>query len=74
MMTLNSSQIGMLWGTLVADALAMPVHWYYQRDAILRDYGSIAGYLKPKNPHPDSILWRSQYEPLNKRGDILHDQ
>jgi ADP-ribosylglycohydrolase len=61
-------------GSLCADALAMPVHWYYDRAALARDYGRVVGYRAPKNPHPDSILWRSQYQPLNEKGDILHDQ
>lgn len=52
----------------------MPVHWYYDRAALKRDYGFISGYLSPKNPHPDSILWRSAYTPLNAKGEILHDQ
>lgn len=61
-------------GSLIADALAMPGHWYYDREALLRDYGALDGYLAPQNPHPDSILWRSSYEPLNERGDILREQ
>jgi ADP-ribosylglycohydrolase len=52
----------------------MPVHWYYDRSALQRDYGTISGYLPPKNPHPDSILWRSTYTPLNSKGEILHEQ
>ena len=28
-------------GALVADAVAMPVHWYYDRQALARDYGTI---------------------------------
>jgi hypothetical protein len=63
-----------LLGSLVADAVAMPVHWYYDRAALERDYGTISGYSAPKNPHPDSILWRSAYTPLNAKGEILHDQ
>ena len=63
-----------LIGALAADAVSMPVHWYYDRTALARDYGQISAYLKPKNPHADSILWRSSYTPLNERGDILHDQ
>ncbi len=63
-----------LFGALAADAVAMPVHWYYDRAALARDYSQIGSYLAPKNPHPDSILWRSEYTPLNERGDILHDQ
>ncbi len=65
---------GALIGALAADAVAMPVHWYYDRAALARDYGRISKYLAPRNPHPDSILWRSSYTPLNERGDILHDQ
>ena len=61
-------------GALCADALAMPVHWYYDRAALVRDYGKVERYLAPKNPHADSILWRSTYTPLNEKGDILHDQ
>lgn len=61
-------------GSRVADALAMPVHWYYDRTALLQDYGEISKYLAPKNPHPGSILWRSTYEALNEKGEILHDQ
>ncbi len=61
-------------GTLVADALAMPVHWYYDRNALRAEYGEITGYLAPKNPHTGSILWRSNYTALNEKGEILHDQ
>ncbi len=61
-------------GSLIADALAMPVHWYYDREALMRDYGPVNEFKIPKNPHPDSILWRSSYEALNERGDILRDQ
>ncbi len=66
-----------LWawqGALYADALAMPVHWYYDRAALVRDYGRVDELKAPKHPHPDSILWRSSYTALNERGEILHDQ
>jgi len=65
---------GALYGLFIGDALAMPVHWYYDTSALRRDYGRVTDYLAPKNPHPDSILWRSSYRPLNEKGDILHDQ
>lgn len=65
---------GALWGQFIGDALAMPVHWYYDRGALARDYGKVTGYVPPKNPHPGSILWRSRYEALNPRGEILHGQ
>lgn len=61
-------------GSLVADAVAMPVHWYYDTSALDRDYGPITGYQKPRNPHAGSILWRSAYTPVNERGDILREQ
>jgi ADP-ribosylglycohydrolase len=65
---------GALFGIFIGDALAMPVHWYYDTQALRRDYGEVDRYLKPHNPHPDSILWRSSYNQPNKSADILHDQ
>ena len=61
-------------GSLIADAVAMPVHWYYDRQALARDYGTITDYLAPKNPHPDSILWRSSYTAASPKTDILREQ
>ncbi|OAI41859.1 hypothetical protein AYO41_05125 [Verrucomicrobia bacterium SCGC AG-212-E04] len=58
----------------IGDALAMPVHWYYDRAALRRDYGLVIDYVEPRNPHPGSILWRSKYEARNGRGDILREQ
>jgi len=58
----------------IGDALAMPVHWYYNRQALFQDYGHVTDYLVPLNLHPDSILWRSNYAASNSRGEILHDQ
>ncbi len=65
---------GMVWGSFIGDALAMPGHWYYNRTALHSDYGEIRDYMAPRNPHPGSILWRSSYEALNSRGEILHEQ
>ncbi|MCE9629875.1 MAG: ADP-ribosylglycohydrolase family protein [Planctomycetia bacterium] len=61
-------------GALIADAVAMPVHWYYDQRALERDYGTLEGYLAPRNPHPDSILWRSNWTPPSARFDILREQ
>ena len=61
-------------GSLIADAAAMPVHWYYDTQALDRDYPEFSIYTAPKNPHPDSILWRSIYNPGNRKADILHGQ
>jgi ADP-ribosyl-[dinitrogen reductase] hydrolase len=71
---MESRKRGCLYGLFIGDALAMPVHWYYDRLALRRDYGLVKDYLAPRNPHPDSILWRSSYEPINEKGDILHEQ
>jgi ADP-ribosyl-[dinitrogen reductase] hydrolase len=65
---------GALYGLFIADALAMPVHWYYDTDALRRDYGQVRDFLAPRNPHPDSILWRSSFVPSSTAADILHDQ
>ena len=61
-------------GSLIADAASMPVHWYYDREALRAEYGEVTSYLAPKNPHTGSILWRSRYSALNEKGEILHDQ
>lgn len=61
-------------GSLQADALSMPVHWYYDREALQKDYGPVDRFKAPRNPHPDSILWRSHYTPVSDDADILHDQ
>jgi ADP-ribosylglycohydrolase len=63
-----------LLGAFIGDALAMPVHWYYDRAALARDYGRITAFTAPKNPHPDSILWRSSYTAPNPKGEILHSR
>lgn len=65
---------GALFGMFIGDALAMPVHWYYNTKALRKDYGEVNRYLKPHNPHPDSILWRSSYSASNTSADILHGQ
>lgn len=61
-------------GSLIGDALAMPVHWYYDTQALKREYGIVDHYLNPKHPHTGSILWRSHFEPINERADILRGQ
>ena len=66
----NNARLGMFIG----DALAMPAHWYYDTRALRVDYGEITEFCAPRNPHPDSILWRSRYTPSGPRADILHGQ
>ena len=73
-MTKETRQRGCLLGAFLGDALAMPVHWYYDRAALARDYGRVADLVAPRNPHADSILWRSSYTAPQAKGEILHDQ
>ncbi len=63
-------------GALAADALAMPVHWYYDTAALDRDYPDLTAdrFVAPRNPHADSILWRSQWTPPGPEFDILREQ
>ena len=68
---LQSRVRGALLGSLIGDALAMPVHWYYDRAALARDYGHVSDFLAPKNPHPDSIFWRSSWAAPSPELDIL---
>jgi hypothetical protein len=68
----DDKRAGALWGSFTGDALAMPGHWYHDRAALKRDYGIVRNYLALRNPHPDSILWRSAYTPLNERGENYH--
>jgi len=74
--TLSTVSFGqqILLGALVADSIAMPVHWYYNQSAIEKDFGILDSYHSPRKTHPDSILWRSEYKPLNADGDILREQ
>ena len=74
METAGDRKQGCLLGAFLGDALAMPVHWYYDRAALARDYGRVVDLVAPKNPHADSILWRSSYAAIGPKGEILHDQ
>jgi ADP-ribosyl-[dinitrogen reductase] hydrolase len=63
-----------LLGVMIGDALAMPVHWYYDREALARDYGHVEDYLAPHGHHPDSWMDRYGNAPLETGIDIFHDQ
>jgi ADP-ribosyl-[dinitrogen reductase] hydrolase len=63
-----------LWGVLIGDALAMPVHWYYDREALARDYGWVQDYRAPRAHHPDSWMDRYGEAPRETGVDIFHDQ
>lgn len=39
---------GALLGFYIGDALAMPVHWYYNLGQLRKDFGKITKYEAPK--------------------------
>jgi hypothetical protein len=47
-----------LYGMYIGDALAMPVHWYYDTRRIKKDFGEygIQKYEAPVHPFPGSIM------------------
>lgn len=55
-LTLAEQIRGALWGMFVGDALAMPVHWYYDLTSLRRDFGVIRDFQAPKAHHPNSIM------------------
>ncbi|MDJ0784122.1 MAG: ADP-ribosylglycohydrolase family protein [Desulfosarcinaceae bacterium] len=73
--------VNALWGLFIGDALAMPVHWYYNPDNILKDYpGGVSSYAAAKHPHPESFMVGMGYHPdvatakrLGRPYDILHE-
>ena len=55
--TCNSDRLkASLFGLFVADATAMPVHWHYDLNQLKRDYGTVTGYVRPKDRFDGSIL------------------
>lgn len=54
--TLKSKQYASLLGLYIADAVAAPVHWYYDIKQLQADYGTITGYVKPKDHFQGSIM------------------
>lgn len=47
---------GSMLGFYIGDALAMPVHWYYDTRQLQRDFGRITKYEAPKDRFPGSIM------------------
>ena len=43
-------------GMFVGDAIAMPVHWYYDLRQLREDYGQIETYTEPKDRFMNSIM------------------
>lgn len=65
---------GALWGMFIGDALAMPVHWYYNIAALWQDFGVIRDYQAPKLHHPNSIMALANTAKAgrgNQEGDIV---
>ncbi|XP_028319567.1 uncharacterized protein LOC114473952 [Gouania willdenowi] len=76
------------WAMCAADAMSMPVHWYYNVRDIHRDFGGwICGFRPPLDRHPSSILslsntagsGRTSWSSGSQRPDvvgsvILHDK
>ncbi|KAM9830773.1 uncharacterized protein ACBT44_005523 [Syngnathus typhle] len=57
MTALRRSVSEALWAMCAADAMSMPVHWYYNIGDIRRDFGGwISGFNSPRVKHPSSIL------------------
>lgn len=69
-----------LWGVFIADAIAMPVHWYYRRKYIKEGFdGGITKYEDAPHPHPESFMVGMSYHPniakskeLGRPFDIVH--
>jgi len=70
-----------LWGAFIADAMAMPVHWYYRRKYINEGFeGGITKYEDAPHPHPESFMVGNNYHPnitkakeLGRPYDIAHE-
>ena len=70
-----------LWGLFIADALAMPAHWYYNINNITKVFnGGIRNFVDPPHPHPESFMVGMGYHPdvetanrLGRSYDILHE-
>ena len=78
-LSLGDRVAGALWGMLIADALAMPTHWFYGgARQVLKYYGKpISGYISPlseKGSFPDSIMSLSSTSSAGRGssdGDII---
>lgn len=69
-----------LWGLFISDAISMPAHWYYKREYLKKEFGTIDGYNDAPHPHPESFMVGNSYLPdvemakkLNRPFDILHE-
>ena len=61
-----------LWGAFIADAMAMPAHWYYKREYIREDFdGGIQQYEDAPHPHPESFMVGNGYFPNIEKAKAL---
>ncbi|XP_052104411.1 uncharacterized protein LOC127737609 [Mytilus californianus] len=68
-MNIQKAKEETLWGMFIADALAMPVHWYYNPEDIKDGYGGwLTGYREPEKNHPSSILTLSAVDGSGRSG------
>lgn len=58
---------GCIWGLCIADALAMPVHWFYNPDDIVSQFGQITKYEAPKEKQHNHSF-------MNAAGTYPHDK
>jgi ADP-ribosylglycohydrolase len=70
-----------LWGLFIADAMAMPAHWFYNTNNLKKHLkGEIKGYVSPPLSHDESFMLGSPYNPdiktaqkFGRSYDILHE-
>ena len=55
-MTLVERKRASMLGLYIADAVAMPVHWMYDLRQLKADYGTITGYVQPKDKFQGCIM------------------
>jgi ADP-ribosylglycohydrolase len=54
---------GLLYGSFIADALALGAHWIYDQEELRRDFGRVTHFLDPRE---------DSYHPSKKRGQQTH--
>lgn len=59
----NDRIAGLLYGSLVADALALGAHWIYDQEKMKRDLGRVTEFLDPRS---------DSYHKTKKRGQQTH--
>ncbi|WOO42811.1 ADP-ribosylglycohydrolase family protein [Rubellicoccus peritrichatus] len=68
----TSRLYGAFWGFFLGEALGVPGHGYSTARQLRNDYGWINDFVQPRFPHPESSLFRTHYEVINEKNNILH--